>query len=279
MIDGHAHACGDLLTPEGIVGVLDANGVDQVVLVPGEHESAKTYALPNLARQFPNAQVGNVTNAMTKVAVRAMRSAKHLEEDNEFVYSLTRDCPGRVIQFFWVLLHAGFDATLAEDRFQAWRFKGLKVHQCWDRFDVLGTAFDALAAFAASHDIPIFIHLDGSSQCAGLIETAARHQDTTFIVGHLYGLEHFVRCGNPLENLYFDFSCPDIVSDVRLKLALDHFGASRLMMGSDSPYGRDGLARSVDRVRALGVSADDEALMLGGNMARLLRLETPHESR
>lgn len=60
MIDGHAHACGELLSPKGIVRTLDANGVYKVVLVPGEHGSAKTYRLPNLARYFPRAAVGNV---------------------------------------------------------------------------------------------------------------------------------------------------------------------------------------------------------------------------
>ena len=52
MIDGHAHASGDLLTTEGILRALDAQGVDKVVLVPGQRQSAKNLRLPNLAQRF-----------------------------------------------------------------------------------------------------------------------------------------------------------------------------------------------------------------------------------
>ncbi len=39
IIDGHAHACGDFLTSEGILEKLNEAGVDKVVLVPGELDS------------------------------------------------------------------------------------------------------------------------------------------------------------------------------------------------------------------------------------------------
>jgi predicted TIM-barrel fold metal-dependent hydrolase len=270
MIDAHAHACGELLTPEGILRTLDSNGVDKVVLAPGEHGSTKTYGLPNLARYFPRAAVGNVTNVMTKVVVRLSGSAKQLVADNEFVYGLTRACPGRVLQFYWLLLHKGFDRPIIDGLYRSWRFSGLKVHQCWDRFDVRGPAFADLADYAADIEIPVFIHLDGAAQCRGLAEVAAARPDTVFIVGHLYGLEHFVRFDRPIPNVYFDISCPDLVSDVRLGAALDHFGASRLILGSDSPYGRNNLARGIQRIQALGISKQDKDLILGGNIARLL---------
>lgn len=272
MIDGHAHACGDLLRPEGIRRILEANGVDRVVLVPGEHQSRKSYRLPNLARHFPSREVGSVTNAMTKVVVRATGSARHVDEDNEFVFGLTRACPGKVHQFLWVMLRDGFDRAAVEVRYDAWRFKGLKVHQCWDRFDVRDTPFGGLADFAAGRNLPVFVHLGSAAQARALAEVASEAPDTVFIIGHLYGLEHFMRAPRPIPNVYFDFSCPDIVSDLRLKAALSHFGAAHLILGSDSPYGRNNLARGIRRVRELDVSESDKDLMLGGSLAQLLQL-------
>jgi len=274
VIDGHAHACGELLTPEGILGSLDANGVDKVVLVPGEHQSAKTYRLPNLARHFPASQVGSVTNAMTKVVVRASGAIKHVDEGNEFVFRLTQSCPGRVLQFLWVILGKGFDVSAVDARYRAWRFKGLKVHQCWDRFDVTDTAFGELADYAGARNLPVFVHPDGAAQARALAEVAAARCETTFIVGHLCGLEQFMQRADAIPNVYLDFSCPDIVSDLRLALALERFGAARLLLGSDSPYGRDNLARGIARVRALDITDGDKELMLGGNLVRLLRLES-----
>ena len=70
--------------------------------------------------------------------------------------------------------------------------------------------------------------------------------------------------------MYFDFSCPDLVSDLRLRTALERFGAGRLILGSDAPYGRDNLARGIARIRSLDISEIDKELILGGNIERLL---------
>jgi len=272
MIDGHAHACGDLLNPERIHRTLDANGVDKVVLVPGQHQSGKTYWLPNLAKNFPTREVANVTNAITKVVVRATGSAMHVEKDNETVFGLTQSCAGRVIQFYWVILSHGFDLATVDACYRSWQFKGFKVHQCWDDFDVRGAAFGALTEFASANNLPVFIHLDGADQVTGLAEVAAAQPDTIFTVGHLYSVEHFMGSPRPLPNVYFDLSCPDVVSVVRLAAALDRFGATRLIFGSDTPFGRDNIARGIDRIRSLEIPESDKELILGGNMARLLRL-------
>jgi predicted TIM-barrel fold metal-dependent hydrolase len=270
MIDGHAHASGDLLTTEGILRVLDAQGVDRVVLVPGQHQSAKNLRLPNLAKRFPTREVLNLTNAMTRLAVRATGSAKHVEEDNEVVYGLTQECPGRLLQFYWVMLRHGFDVSTVSNRHRDWGFKGLKVHQCWDDFDVADAAFGALADYAAVSELPVFIHLNDAAQVTALIELAAERPDTTFIVGHLYGIERFLAADRPLPNVYFDFSCPDLVSDLRLRRALERFGAGRLILGSDAPFGQDNLARGIARIRSLDISEIDRELILGGNLERLL---------
>ena len=36
IIGGHSHACGKFLTADSILQTLNSNGVDKVVLVPGE---------------------------------------------------------------------------------------------------------------------------------------------------------------------------------------------------------------------------------------------------
>jgi len=70
IIDGHAHASGDYLTPETITKKLDENNADKVILVPGELNSKKNYALPDLARIFPKKNVAKFFNVLTKIAIR-----------------------------------------------------------------------------------------------------------------------------------------------------------------------------------------------------------------
>jgi predicted TIM-barrel fold metal-dependent hydrolase len=273
IVDGHAHACGELLTLDGLLRALDTNGVDRVVLVPGEHASSRSYPLPDLARLLPGREVAGVTNAVTMAVVRLKRAARHLDGDNAMVAEYARVRPDRVVQFFWLTLREGFAADEIAGRLHAWRFSGLKLHQCWDRFEVESPAFGAAADFAAAHALPVFVHLRGPSQATALAKVALAHPQTRFIVAHLIGLERFIAAGRDGGNVYFDISCPDIVSTTRILRAVRHFGADHVLMGSDTPYGRDAMARSVRRVRALGLPSGDERAILCGTAARLLGID------
>jgi len=51
--------------------------------------------------------------------------------------------------------------------------------------------------------------------------------------------------------------------------ALGIFGAERLLLGSDTPYGRDNLRTSLERVDGLRVPSAEKALILGGNASRI----------
>ena len=102
--------------------------------------------------------------------------------------------------------------------------------------------------------------------------SARRRPDVILIVGHLRGLMRVIDAGLALPNVYCDVSCPDIVWDVRLAKALAQAGAERLIMGSDTPYSRRAVPRCLRRVRRLDLPYAKEAPLLGGGIARLLRL-------
>ena len=54
------------------------------------------------------------------------------------------------------------------------------------------------------------------------------------------------------------------------RLSPRHRGTHRVLMASDSP--RMNRGRSVDDIRSLGLSKEDEEMILGGNARRLLKL-------
>ncbi|MBI5302685.1 MAG: amidohydrolase family protein [Chloroflexi bacterium] len=272
IIDGHAHACGDFLTAEGILAAMDANGVDKLVLLPGEHGSAKNYRLLNLAKMFPTWEVAKLTNAMTRMVVRVSGAARHLDQGNQTVFNYCQSHPDKILQFYWVTLKSGFDLAKLDDCYRSWKFKGLKLHQCWDDFRIGAEAFASLVRFAKTYDLPIFIHLGNSTQAAALVEFAGKNPEVKFIVGHLFDIERFINARQPMPNVYFDISCPDLISDIRLQKALGFFGAQRFIMGSDTPYGQANLARNIRRVRALEISEHDKELILGTTLARMLNL-------
>jgi predicted TIM-barrel fold metal-dependent hydrolase len=273
IIDGHAHACGDYLSTQGILSLLDALGVDKVVLTPGELNSDRTYVFPNIARVFPSRDVVPFFNLVTKVTISITRAGRHIEIGNDYVRSLVDDCPDRIIQCYWVYLSNPGALDLLEARFDAWRFKIIKLHQCWESFTIDSDLFERVVAFATDRDLPIFFHVYSERETLKLIRYIEKHPSTKFIIGHLYGLERYMKVETNLANVYFEISAPAVVSALRVRKAVDHFGAEKVILGSDTPYGRDNLKLNLDRVRALGLSKEAVGMILGGNMQRLLNLK------
>lgn len=79
-------------------------------------------------------------------------------------------------------------------------------------------------------------------------------------------------CGpdDSLRRLYFDSLTHD--SDVLADI-VNFAGARHVLLGSDRPFDM-GTDRPVEEIKALGLPAEDEKLLLGGNAARLLSLTT-----
>jgi aminocarboxymuconate-semialdehyde decarboxylase len=74
-----------------------------------------------------------------------------------------------------------------------------------------------------------------------------------------------------LKRFHYD----TVVHDVDVLRELVAFaGSERVLCGSDYPFDM-GVERPADIVRALGLAPEDEARILGGNAARLLRQESP----
>ncbi len=273
IIDGHAHACGEFLHAENVVRILDANRVDKIILVPGEMNSEKNYSLPELAKLFPARDVVAWTNAMTKLAISLTGAARHISDGNRYVHSFVQAYPDRIIQFYWVMLHRPNILQEIEAQYNEWHFHGIKFHQCWEAFTIRSALFEAAADFATRNRLPIFIHVGSKQEAIALIDFIRRHPQTRIIVGHLFGLELYIQSGLSFENVYFEISSPQLISLPRLKNALRHFGARKIVLGSDIPYGKDNLRLNIERVRALPISDEEKDLILGENLHNLLGLD------
>ena len=95
---------------------------------------------------------------------------------------------------------------------------------------------------------------------------------TKIIVGHLFGLKEFINYGSQLSNVYFEISTPQLVSEQRLLLAINHFGADRILFGSDVPYGINNQKLNIDRIKNLNISEVEKTKILGNNIKGLLNI-------
>jgi uncharacterized protein len=115
----------------------------------------------------------------------------------------------------------------------------------------------------------------GSVYPAKLLAMAQAFPDLPLICAHWGGgllfYELMPEVAAALRNVYYDTAASTYLYDFRIfALGVRLVGAERILWGTDYPL--LGQARFLERVRAAGLAPADEAAILGGNAARLLRL-------
>jgi uncharacterized protein len=274
IIDGHAHSAGPFFQAETLIAKLEELGVDKVILCQNIRNNGKEVWVP-----FENREIGSsswpayLSNKFLRFSAWLMNANRHLKERNEFVRTLAGQCPDRVIPFYWLNPrdpNALADAEIALSRDG---FRGIKLHQCVQRFSCGDPVLDELAVLAARKSVPIFIHLYSRAEARKFLDWARRHLDTNFIIAHLIGMEILGPHAAETPNIHIDISPAYGSKKEWVRTAISTFGADRIIFGSDTPFGRNGLARNLVKIRSLNLDAGEEAQILGGNMAHLLGLE------
>lgn len=270
IIDGHAHACGEFCKAETIIPILDRLGVNKVVLCPGPLNQEKGYGLPELKKISGKTDFMLGVNRIISL-INRRSSTDFLPEGNAYVYSLQRKAPDRIIQFYWADPNTPNLETELDEKYQAWGFKGIKLHQCFQKFNS-GSGIYPIARFAGEKGIPVLIHLLSSKDAMELTKTAQKYPETNFIIAHLIGLNLLLEHGRNLDNLYFEISPTPLISSERIYQAISAFGADKVILGSDTPYGKDNLQKNIKRVNELKITDHEKELILGENLHRLLRI-------
>lgn len=274
IIDGHAHACGEYLTVAGILKKLNENSTDAVVLCPGELNKDKGYILPDLYLKYPNKDFIYVINRLTKMIIALTSAAKQIDEGNGYVFSLVRQAPQRIFQFFWVNPNDKNVVDKIEDKYALWNFKGIKLHQCWHKFSLQNENIGPIIKWAENKGLPVFIHLASRQDALDMVRLVNRHSDACFIIAHMIGMEVFSQAELQNKNVYFDMSGGQLIPQKKLLIAIEKFGAEKILMGTDTPYGIDNLKNAIARVHDLPLSEEEKRSILGGNLQRILGLNT-----
>ena len=183
--------------------------------------------------------------------------------------------PSRLVGFACV--HAKTDAgrvdRLVGRAVSEWGFRGIKVHR--HQAALTREVCEAARRFR----VPVLYDVAGAAHSLNMI--APQYPDVSIIVPHLGSFADDWRAHITVidalvrhPNLYAD------TSGVRrfgyLVQAVRRAGAAKLIFGSDGPWLHPGL--ELHKIRLLGLPADQEALIVGDNMRRLLLLAEPRSS-
>lgn len=176
--------------------------------------------------------------------------------------------PGRLIGF--VFVHATRDAghifRMVERAVRKWRFRGIKIHG----FDAMPTR--EVCEAARAFRLPIFVDVVSRPEVIDML--APQYPDVNFIVAHLGSYTDDWRAHQQV--VYQMARYPNVYGDTSTVRRFDYIveaikraGPRKLIFGSDGPWIHPGV--ELHKVRLLGLRKDQETLVLGGNILRLMR--------
>lgn len=176
--------------------------------------------------------------------------------------------PGRLIGFAFV--HAGRDAgrvfEMVKCAVTQWNFRGIKVHG----HDAMPTR--EVCETARAFRLPLLVDVAGQAYVTELM--APQYPDVNFIIPHLGSFGDDWRVHQQVVDQLVRF--PNVYGDTSgvrrfdyIVQAVKRAGPHKLLFGSDGPWLHPGV--ELHKIRLLGLPADKEALILGGNVLRLLR--------
>ncbi len=205
--------------------------------------------------------------------------------------------PDRLFAFTFVDPWEGDAATILEDDVLRRGFRGLKLYPSIQQFHVYDERAYPVYGRAEALGVPIVFHfgvtLDYRSDLRysnplDLHPVARDFPDLPLIVAH-------AGAGFLRETLFLAYHCTNVCVDTSgsgtwmrylprpvslpdvLRRLLDVFGPGRILFGTDSRHASEGyrhwlLQSHRDALEALKVPDDAQRAILGGNMARLLRI-------
>jgi predicted TIM-barrel fold metal-dependent hydrolase len=187
---------------------------------------------------------------------------------NEQVARIVARYPSRLIGFAFV--HAARDAgrifEMVQRAVTRWNFRGIKVHG----HEAMPTR--EVCEAARTFRLPLLVDVAGQAQLVEMF--APQYPDVNFIIPHFGSFGDDWRAHQQVvdqlvryRNVYAD------TSGVRrfdyIVQAVKRAGPQKVLFGSDGPWLHPGV--EIHKIRLLGLPPEQEALILGGNVLRLMR--------
>lgn len=269
-IDGHVHACGMIVNTEGAMQYIKKYDLDKIVLTAGEPDSTKDYKMPYMSKMFKSSRLVYFMNFFISLLTGIKKMSKYIDQGNEKVALMAEKSPDYILNTYWINPLEEDAICKMEKFYQRHSFCMIKMHQCWTAFDIDDKKIIGIIEWAQKNKIPVFLHLKSKNQIIKFKKILKEYQTVIFILGHLIGIEEFDRTVG--ENVYFDISCAPLHSTEMLKKAYDNFGAKRIILGSDAPYGVDNINLAIGQMHDIGMSEIEVEFVCYKNIQEILKI-------
>ena len=155
------------------------------------------------------------------------------------------------------------------------RFRGLKLHPFADGYHLNNFKIvDPLFEVCQQYGVPIICHglADNAYNTVyAFAEMADRFPKVNLVMAHggfMWARKEAVRASKVRPNLFIETTClyPDGIAE-----GIEEIGAEKYIFGSDAPWGD--FEVDILKIKKAARRDKDLEMVLGGNLARLLRLE------
>lgn len=161
-----------------------------------------------------------------------------------------------------------------------WGMRGLKLMPLRHGYEADGSTAWKIMECAAELGIPVSIHSGAQFCLPWQIGALARLFPSVPVImdhmGYRYYVDGAIDVARDVPNVYLETALVSMPGYIRM--AVDKAGADRVIYGSDYPTGHP--AGMIAIIKAAKLAPAQEALVMGGNLARLLNLEqeTKHKT-
>jgi uncharacterized protein len=251
---------------------------------------AELYAEPRASLATSDDLLVSMDAASVDVSVAlgfAWSDRHDCEQHNDYLLEASGASAGRIVPFCSLPLAAPIEAVEEEaKRCVAAGARGFGELRPGNLgFDLAGTPGDRLAALAAELDAVLLFHVSEpvghdyagkqGLDMAAFYAFVRRHPEVKAVGAHWGGGLPFYalmpEVGRTLANTWVDTAATSLLYDESIYGTVsDLVGATQVLFGSDYPLLSQ--KRSRARIEAVGLAPDKQALILGGNAARLLGL-------
>jgi predicted TIM-barrel fold metal-dependent hydrolase len=205
---------------------------------------------------------------------------------NDYLIEAIRKFPNQLIGFACIQPLDARDAQELERCLDAGMMGMGELGPDGQKFDIEDRwVLQASAEILQARDRPLLVHSSeplgheydgkGKQHPWKLLKLAQNFPDLKMVMAHWGGglpfYELMPEVREALRNVYYDSAASSFLYHPKVfSVATRLVGADRILWGTDYPLLSQ--AKFLERVRACGLSAEEEAAMLGGNAQRLLKL-------
>jgi predicted TIM-barrel fold metal-dependent hydrolase len=255
-------------------------------MIIDDHVHVHEWSFQKGQREFEAEYVIELMDAWAIDKSIIMDSLAYIGLDQKTSNEHTRDAvnafPDRLIGFANIKPPQGLAACRDEIKrtVRDWGFRGIKLHPQVDRYPVNDRALvHPIIELAIEYDVPVWVHTGNQPHATPTLLAAVARDfpEAKIIIGHMgSGMFYDAIClARRYDNLYVDIS---LQGGHAFKTACEDVGAKKMLFGSDSPYANPGSVKRMIEETPLLTEAE-KALVLGGNIARLIGLESPARGR